>query len=202
MTLTPIETVGATTTTSFTTPLKPRHCCCLRSVTSISRHGDIFWLFLVDVIWGLARCIRGTTICRPRHSQRHYADRRCCSCGHKNTWKFSRDPSLQHTTVHSGSRKSAQSTRLRSGPGKLQRRFPAAEICACTQLLEYNGTVQTCRLAEELSTLIFDVWWTSLCWPLSDIGDSSTMITTREFSQTTVKEVRMGHSAYDMPPYT
>ncbi len=45
------------------------------------------------------------------------------------------------------------------------RRFPAAEICACAQLLEYNGTVPTRRLAEELFTLIFDVWWTSLCWP-------------------------------------
>ncbi|TFK81971.1 hypothetical protein K466DRAFT_655924 [Polyporus arcularius HHB13444] len=69
------------------------------------------------------------------------------------------------------------------------RRFPAAEICACAQFLEYNGTVPTRRLAEKLSTLIFDVWWTSLCWPLSDIGGSPTMITTREFSQTTVQEV-------------
>ena len=39
------------------------------------------------------------------------------------------------------------------------RRFPPAEICACARLLEDSGSLQPRRLAQELSSLIFEVWW-------------------------------------------
>ncbi len=63
----------------------------------------------------------------------------------------------------------ADELNLRTG-----RRFPAAEVCACALLLEprESGSRRPSdplkaprRLAEELSILIFDIWWTALWWP-------------------------------------
>ena len=45
------------------------------------------------------------------------------------------------------------------------RRFPPAEICACARLLEDSGSLQPCRLAQELSSSIFEVWWDALWYP-------------------------------------
>ncbi|TFK78547.1 hypothetical protein K466DRAFT_570771 [Polyporus arcularius HHB13444] len=49
------------------------------------------------------------------------------------------------------------------------RRFPAAEICACALLAENSRALPSCCLAQERSTLIFDIWWTALWWPLADL---------------------------------
>ncbi len=50
------------------------------------------------------------------------------------------------------------------------RRFPAAELCACALLAENSRALPSRCLAQELSTLIFDIWWTALWWPREYLG--------------------------------
>ncbi|TFK79101.1 hypothetical protein K466DRAFT_570439 [Polyporus arcularius HHB13444] len=85
----------------------------------------------------------------------------------------------------------ADELNLRTG-----RRFPAAEVCACALLLEprESGSRRPSdllkaprRLAEELSILIFDIWWTALWWPLADLG-TWTLSPIERFSNEEVQE--------------
>ncbi|RPD76811.1 hypothetical protein L226DRAFT_532837 [Lentinus tigrinus ALCF2SS1-7] len=53
------------------------------------------------------------------------------------------------------------------------RRYVCAEVCACVRLAQSVAPYSLRRVAQELSALIFRVWWGALCYPFLDIDPGS-----------------------------